>query len=160
MILYINGDEHSAAAEAAAPYATAEENFDLWWMGDVPNPENVKVSFGTVLAHVLKARLTIEAKRNQSNDDIIAATKKFFGTNAVNEEVVAIIGMPKLDAKQFQEFSQYLKNIDVKHIIYPVSDYVEWLTSKGFKPNKNGYFDSSAHKAWAGNLIKPLTHIL
>lgn len=160
MILYINGDEHSAAAEAAVPYISAEDNFDLWWMGDAANPENVKVSFGNILAHVLKARLTIEAKRGQTNEQIIAATKKFFGANAVREQVVAIIGMPTLDHEQYKEFSQYLKNIDVKHIIYPMSDYVEWLTSKGFKPNDNGYFDSSAHKAWAGNLIKPLTQIL
>ena len=160
MILYINGDEHSAAAEAAVPYVNAEENFDLWWMGDTPNPENVKVSFGNVLAHVLKARLTIEAKRGQTNEQIIAATKKFFGANAIREQVVAIISLPFLDHDQFSEFGQYLKNIDVKHIIYPTSDYVEWLESKGFKPNANGYFDSAAHKAWAGNLIKPLTQIL
>lgn len=160
MILYINGDEHSAAAEAATPYIDAEENFDLWWMGEAPNPENVKVSFGNVLSHVLKARLTIEAKRGQTNEQIIAATKKFFGANAGREQCVAIIAMPTIDLEQFKEFSQYLKNIDVKHIIYPVADYVEWLGSKGFKPNANGYFDSSAHKAWAGNLIKPLTQIL
>lgn len=160
MILYINGDEHSAAAEAAVPYVNAEENFDLWWMGDAPNPENVKVSFGNVLAHVLKARLTIEAKRNQTNEQIIQATKKFFGANASREQCVAIISMPNIDSDQFNALSQYLKNIDVKHIIYPVSDYITWLTEKGFKPNANGYFDSSAHKAWAANLIKPLTHIL
>lgn len=160
MILYINGDEHSAAAEAATPYVNAEENFDLWWMGDAPNPENVKVSFGNILSRVLKSRLTIEAKRGQSNEQIISATKKFFGANAIKEECLAIIAMPNPNIKQTKEFAQYLTNINVKHIIYTVDEYVTWLKEQGHKPNVNGYFDSKAHAAWAGALIKQLTYIL
>lgn len=142
MILYINGDEHSAAAEAV-----------------VPNPENVKVSYGSWISKVLKAKLIVEA-RKQTNDEIIAATKKFLNTNPVKEEILVIIGFPELNEEQFKEFGAYLKSKEVKHILYPSSDYIKWLTENKFEPNKNGYFGEAAHKAWAAHLIKPLTQIL
>ena len=86
--------------------------------------------------------------------------KKFIENNPVNEQILVIAGMPVYDKLQFDEFGAYFKQRDIKHILYPVSDYIEWLTLRHHTPNEFGYFDELAHKDWAGNLIKPLTRII
>jgi hypothetical protein len=160
MILYVNGDGHSAAAMASNEFVAAEDDPDLWYMGRAPHPANLQRSFGAYIASVLKARLLVEADANYTNQDIINQTKKFIETNPVTEQVIAIIGMPAYDQTQFNEFGTYLKEQRVKHILYPSRDYVEWLTKRQHAPNEFGYFDQTAHKDWAGNLIKPLTQIV
>ena len=38
MILYVNGDSHAAAAEAAVPHAWAEDDEFFWGLGRRPHP--------------------------------------------------------------------------------------------------------------------------
>ena len=160
MILYVNGDGHSAAAFAAVNYATSEEDFDRWWAGTAPHPENARVSYCYTLSSVLKARPVLEAKINQTNQEIVDATKKFLSSNPVKEQTIVIIGFPELDADLYKEFGDYLKSQNIKHILYPTKDYVDWVTARGFIPNEYGYFGETAQKAWAGNLVKPLTKLV
>ena len=40
MILYVNGDSHTAAAEAVNPHAFAMDDGQLFYMGRAPHPEN------------------------------------------------------------------------------------------------------------------------
>ena len=160
MILYINGDGHSAAAMLSSPYIAAEDDADLWYMGRTPHPANLHRSFGAYIASVLKARLIVEADAANTNMDVIRQTKQFVQNNPVAEQVIAIIGMPEYLQDQFVEFGEYLRQQNVKHILYPSKDYVDWLTKRQHVPNEFGYFDELAHKDWAGNLIKPLTRII
>lgn len=160
MILYINGDGHSAAAMATNDFVCSEDDVDLWWMGRASHPENLKVCFGAYISSVLKARLVNEADANNTNQTIIEQTKKFIENNPVNEQVVAIIGVPDYNSQDLLELAGFLKKHEVKHILYPITDYTNWLEINKFTPNEFGYFDSLAHKAWAGYLIKPLTKIL
>lgn len=160
MILYINGDAHAAAANAVVNVSSAEEDIDLWWMGSAPHPENLKLSFGAYIAKVLKARLIVEAKHNQTNQNIIDSTSQFIQNNPVKEDLVIIIGFPENNFEQMSEFGKQLKEQNVKHILYPTEDYIKWLIDRKFEPDNFGYFGTDAQKAWAGNLIKPLTRIL
>jgi hypothetical protein len=160
MILYINGDGHSAAAMASTDFVTAEDDVDLWYMGRAPHPVNLRRSYGAYIASVLKARLLVEADANNTNQTVIDQTKKFIENNPVNEQILVIAGLPVYDKLQFDEFGAYFKQRNIKHILYPVSDYIEWLTLRHHTPNEFGYFDELAHKDWAGNLIKPLTRII
>lgn len=160
MILYVNGDGHAAAANAVVNVVVAEEDIDLWWMGGAPHPENLDVSFGKYISKVLKARLVVEAKPKQTNQDIINSTNNFIKANPVKEEIIVIIGFPENNFEQLSEFGKQLKTQSIKHILYPVEDYIKWLTERKFEPDEFGYFGSDAHRAWAGNLIKPLTRIL
>lgn len=160
MILYINGDAHAAAANAVVNVTSAEEDIDLWWMGGAPHPENLNASFGSYISKVLKARLVVEAKPNQTNQDIIAATNRFIQQNPVKEQLLIIIGFPENNFEQLSDFGQQLKNQSIKHILYPTEDYIKWLTERKFEADESGYFGADAHRAWAGNLIKPLTRIL
>jgi hypothetical protein len=160
MILYINGDGHSAAAMLSSPFVAAEDDADLWYMGRAPHPANLHRAFGTYIAGVLKARLIVEADAANTNSDVIRQTKNFIENNPVAEQVIAIIGMPEYNQEEFAEFGEYLRLHNTKHILYPSRDYVDWLTKRQHVPNKFGYFDELAHKDWAGNLIKPLTRII
>lgn len=160
MILYVNGNEHCGAAGTVVHAAQAEDDMNLWWMGMMPHPSNLEVSFGKRISAVLKSRYVNESRHGQTNQDIKTATENFIKTNLVQEEIVAIFGMPEHDTEFFQEFSQFLKSHKVKHIIYPHEDYVNWLTQKGHAPDQFGYFDQNAHRDWAGHLIKTLTRIL
>ena len=44
MILYVNGDSHTAGAEAVNPYAFAEDDPNLTHLGRLPHPDNLAVS--------------------------------------------------------------------------------------------------------------------
>jgi hypothetical protein len=50
MILYVNGDSHTAAAEAVTPHCFAQDEGDLYLLGRRPHPANLAVSWGQKLA--------------------------------------------------------------------------------------------------------------
>ena len=77
MILYVNGDSHSAAAEAAVPYCFAEDDSLYYALGRIPHPENEKVSYGCNIANQLYAILHCDAESASSNTRIIRTTKKY-----------------------------------------------------------------------------------
>ena len=45
MMLYVNGDSHTAGAEAVNSHAFAEDDPDLFYLGRAPHPENLAVWF-------------------------------------------------------------------------------------------------------------------
>lgn len=160
MILYINGNEHYAAAYASVNAIHAEDDIDLWWMGRVGHPKNIEVSFGRVLSRVLKARPIIEARQYQNDSEIVDTTKQFILNNPVNEQVVAIVALDQFESNQVQDLADFFKQHNVKFIIHPHADYVKWARDHEYTANEFGYFGENAQKAWAANLIKPLTKIL
>jgi len=90
MILYINGDSHSAAAEAVNPYCFAEDDRRLWYMGRAPHPDNARVSWGAQLAALAKLNLKLDAESASSNARIIRTTREWFRENK-HDDVLAII---------------------------------------------------------------------
>ena len=81
MILYINGDSHTAAAEAVNAHAFAEDDPDLYELGRRPHPDNFAVSWGNRLAHLMGARLHCDAESASSNDRILRITREWLSTN-------------------------------------------------------------------------------
>ena len=81
MILYVNGDSHSAAAEAAVPHCFAEDDGKLMHMGHRPHPENLVVSWGWKLANLLNAECYMDAESASSNTRIIRTTRKWIAEN-------------------------------------------------------------------------------
>jgi len=55
MILYVNGDSHTAAAEAVNAHAFAEDDSALRYLGRLPHPDNLAVSWGRIVADSAKA---------------------------------------------------------------------------------------------------------
>ena len=84
MILYVNGDSHTAAAEAVNNHAFAEDDSRYWHMERRPHPDNIAVSWGKLLSDRLKANFYCDAESASSNDRIIRTTKKWIKQNQKN----------------------------------------------------------------------------
>ncbi len=75
MILYTNGDSHTAAAECVNNHAFAEDDSQYWMMGRSPHPDNLASSFSKLLSNRLSCGLVCDAESASSNDRIIRTTK-------------------------------------------------------------------------------------
>lgn len=81
MILYVNGDSHTAAAEAMNPHAWAMDDGNLYHLGKRPHPENIAVSWGNKLAEHLRAELYCDAQAGGSNARIMRTARKWINDN-------------------------------------------------------------------------------
>lgn len=81
MILYVNGDSHVAAAEAVNPFAFAEDDPPLFYMGRAPHPANFAVSWSKRLSEIFKAVLHCDAESASSNTRIIRTTRDWINTH-------------------------------------------------------------------------------
>jgi hypothetical protein len=88
MILYVNGDSHSAGAEAVNHHCFAEDDSKLWPMGRRPHPDNLAVSYGQKLADKLCATLECQAESAGSNDRIIRTTLEYLAEH--NPDLIVI----------------------------------------------------------------------
>lgn len=93
MILYVNGDSHTAAAEAVNPHAFAEDDGKYFYKGRSPHPDNLKVSWGKVLADSLHAGFHCDAESASSNERILRTAKKWISETypKFNDELLVII---------------------------------------------------------------------
>ena len=80
MILYVNGDSHTAAAECVTPHAFAEDDPKLWYLGRRPHPENIEHSWGKLLSQRLSCGFKCNAESASSNDRIIRTTREWMNT--------------------------------------------------------------------------------
>jgi hypothetical protein len=91
MILYINGDSHTAAAEAVNPYAFAEDDPALTQLGRIPHPANLAVSWGRLLSLTLKAGFHCAAESASSNTRILRTTRDWLRQQRGLDDVLLII---------------------------------------------------------------------
>jgi len=77
MLLYANGDSHTAAAECVNNHAFAEDDKQYWMMGRAPHPDNIAHSFSKLLSSRLSMGLVCNAESASSNDRIIRTTKQW-----------------------------------------------------------------------------------
>lgn len=88
MILYVNGDSHSAGAEAVNPHAFAEDDRLYWALGRKPHPDNLRASYGCELANLMGAILECDAESASSNDRIFRTTQKYLQTETPDYLVI------------------------------------------------------------------------
>lgn len=81
MKLYINGDSHTAAAEAVNPHAFAEDDPELGHLGRNPHPDNFAVSWACQLATLMGAHLTCDAESASSNTRILRTSRQWLNNN-------------------------------------------------------------------------------
>jgi hypothetical protein len=77
MILYVNGDSHTAGAEAVNAHAFAEDDSALFYLGRAPHPENLTVTWGKVLSLALRSGFRCDAESASSNARIIRTTREW-----------------------------------------------------------------------------------
>jgi len=81
MIIYVNGDSHTAAAEAVNNHAFAEDDARYNYLGRLPHPDNLSVSWGQILANMIKAGFKCDAESAASNARIIRTTRAWLKNN-------------------------------------------------------------------------------
>jgi len=81
MKLYVNGDSHTAGAEAVNPHAFAEDESRYFYLGRAPHPENAAVAWPAVLAHTIKATLHNDSESASSNQRILRTTRQWVAGN-------------------------------------------------------------------------------
>jgi hypothetical protein len=105
VILYVNGDSHSAAAEAAVPYCFAQDDSLYYALGRIPHPENERVSYGCNLANQLHAILHIDAESASSNARIIRTTYQYLKDEGTPDAIV--IGWATWEREEWLHNNQY-----------------------------------------------------
>lgn len=90
MILYVNGDSHTAGAEAVNQHAFAEDDSQYFYLGRAPHPDNLQVSWGKLLSLSLQAGFKCDAESASSNDRIIRTTRDWLTTRTTKDLLVII----------------------------------------------------------------------
>ena len=91
MIIYVNGDSHTAAAEAVTPHAFAEDDGKYFYMGRAAHPDNLAVSWGKLLSLSLQSGLKCDAESASSNSRIIRTTRQYLSARSTTEDILVII---------------------------------------------------------------------
>ena len=92
MMLYVNGDSHTAGAEAVNSHAFAEDDPELFYLGRAPHPDNLAVSWGKTLSLSLRSGFRCDAESASSNDRILRTTRDWLagGGNNHPDQLVII----------------------------------------------------------------------
>jgi hypothetical protein len=92
MMLYVNGDSHTAGAEAVNPHALAEDDPSLYYLGRLPHPENLAVTWGKLLSLTLRAGFRCDAESASSNTRIIRTTREWLaGPGKDHNDLLVVI---------------------------------------------------------------------
>jgi hypothetical protein len=91
MILYVNGDSHTAAAEAVNPHAFAEDDSNLTYLGRIPHPDNLAVSWGKLISKTIKAGFHCGAESASSNTRILRTSREWLNQQTNYNDILMII---------------------------------------------------------------------
>jgi len=91
VILYVNGDSHTAGAEAVNAHAFAEDDSTLFYLGRAPHPENLAVTWGKVLSLALRSGFRCDAESASSNSRIIRTTREWLSNGGADHPDQLII---------------------------------------------------------------------
>jgi len=110
LILYVNGDSHTAAAEAVNNHAFAEDDPHLYYLGRLPHPENLQHSWGKLLSLTLRAGFHCGAESASSNARILRTTREWLANNP-NQDVLLIIQWSTWEREEWydHESKQYFQ---------------------------------------------------
>jgi hypothetical protein len=104
VILYVNGDSHSAGAEAVNDYCFAEDDPFFYSLGRIPHPDNERASYGCNIANELFAILHCDAESASSNSRIIRTTREYIKNNKPD---VIIIGWSTWEREEWLHDGAY-----------------------------------------------------
>ena len=88
MIVYVNGDSHSAAAEAVNDYCFAQDDRAYYALGRAPHPDNERVSYGCNIANELYAILHCDAESASSNSRIMRTTRQYIRNEGTPDIII------------------------------------------------------------------------
>lgn len=131
MILYVNGGDHAAAAEAVNQYTFANDDYHHQHLRCAPHPDNLKVSYGVVLADLLKTSFHTDAEATSGNARITRTTKEWIEEKAgivPTSDMFMVIqwaswgfDMPT-ELSEIRDFHLYLNKLGIKHLFFNGKD--------------------------------------
>jgi hypothetical protein len=101
-ILYVNGDSHTAAAEAMNNHAFAMDDGALFYLGRRPHPANLAVSWGKVLSTPLRASFYCDAESASSNQRILRTTREWL-KQPRNQDALVVIQWSTWEREEWQD---------------------------------------------------------
>jgi hypothetical protein len=104
MILYANGDSHTAGAEAVNSCCFAEDDPLYYGLGRQPHPDNLQASYCCEIANRLGAILHCDAESASSNARIIRTTREYL--TEFTPELI-IIGWATWEREEWQHDGVY-----------------------------------------------------
>jgi len=107
VILYVNGDSHTAAAEAVNVHAFAEDDKQFFYLGRAPHPDNLQVSWGKLLSLALQSGFHCGAESASSNDRIIRTTREWLDKIQDLKDVLVIIQWSTWEREEWLHNGQY-----------------------------------------------------
>jgi hypothetical protein len=109
MLLYINGDSHTAAAEAILPHAWAQDDTLLYHLGQAPHPYNLAVSWGVRLATRLAVDAKIDAQSGSSNYRILRTTRDWLQRTQHESDRLVLIQWSTWEREEWQYRDQWFQ---------------------------------------------------
>lgn len=125
MILYINGDSHSAGAEAVNTYCFAEDDSKYRTLGRLPHPDNLAVSYGQILADKMSYHLHCDAESASSNHRIIRTTWDYIKNQQPD---FVVVGWSTWERKEFRDIETGINwQVNAGGVGH---DWPEWLKNE------------------------------
>ena len=109
MLLYVNGDSHTAAAEAVVSCAWAQDDPLLFHLGKTPHPYNAAVSWATRLACTLGYDLVNQSQSGASNYRILRTSREWLQNRRSDEPVLMIIQWSTWERQEWLHQGEYLQ---------------------------------------------------
>lgn len=119
MMLYINGNTHTMAAEAVTPYTVASDDSNLAHLGKLPHPANMAASWGKMLSIALRSGFQCGALSDNTVDTIIDNTTIW--VNSQHQGSIVIVEWSDIssdDEDKIWQFHKRLENQKITHIFF------------------------------------------
>lgn len=100
MILYVNGDSHSAGAELVQDFCFADDDPEFRHLGRRPHPQAIPFTYGYQLAKTLNAGFYLDAESGSSNSRIMRTTRVFLSEKR-NQDVIVVIGWSTFEREEW-----------------------------------------------------------
>ena len=158
MILLVNGDSHTAGAEAVNQHSFAYDDPKYVNMQRSPHPDNLKASWGLNLSKMLSATPLILAESASSNERILRTTNRWLGENSDSDVFVIIqwstwereewliddewfqvnaSGIDDVPDSHKKRYKEFVANVDwskcTQNWFSRIKAYHEYLDSQGIK---------------------------
>ena len=128
MIIYVNGDSHSAGHGTQNPAGMCYNDGRYHELGSAPHPDNLPHSYGYQLAGDLKLDLVCQAESGSSVERSIRLTKQFI--YQTNQNVFVLIGFPSIEREEWQYENTWYQINASGHNALPAglqTQYKEWI---------------------------------
>jgi len=120
MILYVNGSSYAGAAEAVNQYSFAYQDPGLVYLGHLPHPHNLAVSWGKLLSVALRSGFHCGVIENNTNAKVINDTQEWIHQNQNQNKLVIIqwcnFENESSEHEDIYNFHQSLKKADIRHV--------------------------------------------